>query len=84
MLQGRSMSMPPVAIILSLLFWGWVRGVAGALLAIPLTASIVIVCEHFKSTEWISNLLGRREYDIRPYSSRGCLFRTAGETERNR
>ena len=60
MLQGRSMSMPPVAIIVSLLFWGWVWGVAGALLAVPLTAAIVIVCEHFKSTEWISNLLGRR------------------------
>ena len=61
MLQGRSMSMPPVAIIVSLLFWGWVWGVAGALLAVPLTAAIVIVCEHFKSTEWISNLLGRRD-----------------------
>ena len=61
MLQGRSMSMPPVAIIISLLFWGWVWGVAGALLAVPLTAAIVIVCEHFKSTEWISNLLGRRK-----------------------
>jgi predicted PurR-regulated permease PerM len=61
MLQGRSMSMPPVAIIVALLFWGWVWGVAGALLAVPLTAAIIIVCEHFKSTEWVSTLFVRRE-----------------------
>ena len=30
MLQGRGMSMPPAAIIVALLFWGWVWGVAGA------------------------------------------------------
>jgi AI-2 transport protein TqsA len=59
MLQGRGMAMPPVAIIVALLFWGWVWGVAGALLAVPLTAALVIVCQHFKSTEWIAKLLAR-------------------------
>lgn len=59
MLQGRGMSMPPVAIIVALLFWGWVWGVAGALLAVPLTAALIIVCQHFKSTEGIAKLLAR-------------------------
>jgi AI-2 transport protein TqsA len=58
--QGRGMSMPPVAIIMALLFWGWVWGVAGALLAVPLTAAVVIVCGHFASTAWIARLLSQR------------------------
>ncbi len=59
MLQGRGMAMPPVVIIIALLFWGWVWGIAGALLAVPLTAALIIICEHFKSTEWVARLLAR-------------------------
>jgi predicted PurR-regulated permease PerM len=61
MLQGRGMAMPPVAIIVALLFWGWAWGIVGALLAVPLTAAIVIICEHFKSTKWVAGLLSRGE-----------------------
>ena len=61
MLQGRGMAMPPVAIILALLFWGWLWGPAGALLAVPLTAALIIICEHFKSTEKIARFLSRDE-----------------------
>ena len=45
------------AVIIALTFWGWVWGIAGALIAIPLTAAIVIICQHFQSTEWIAQLL---------------------------
>lgn len=61
MLQGRGMAMPPVAIIVALLFWGWVWGIVGALLAVPLTAALIIICEHFKSTSWVATLLSRGE-----------------------
>lgn len=61
MLQGRGMAMPPVAIIVALLFWGWVWGVAGALLAVPLTAALLVIGRHFKSTEGIAKLLARDE-----------------------
>jgi predicted PurR-regulated permease PerM len=61
MLQGRGMSMQPVAVIVALLFWGWLWGVAGTLLAVPLAAALIIVCRHFKSTEGIAKLLVRDE-----------------------
>lgn len=61
MLQGRRMALPPVAIIVALLFWGWVWGIVGALLAVPLTAAIIIVCQHFKSTKWVARFLAREE-----------------------
>lgn len=56
-LQGRSLSLSPVAIIVALAFWTWLWGIPGALIAVPLTAALVIVCEHFRSTTWIAKLL---------------------------
>lgn len=57
MLQGRSLSLSPVVILIALSFWSWVWGIAGALIAIPLTVAVVIICEHFGSTAWIARLL---------------------------
>lgn len=56
-LQGRSLSLSPVAIVMALAFWSWVWGIAGALIAVPLTSALVIICEHFRSTEWVARLL---------------------------
>jgi AI-2 transport protein TqsA len=60
-LQGRSLALSPVAIIVSIAFWSWVWGIAGALIAVPLTAALVIICEHFQSTEWIARLLSSQK-----------------------
>ena len=57
LLQGRSLSLSPVAVLVALSFWSWIWGIAGALLAVPITAALVIVCQHFHSTEWIAALL---------------------------
>lgn len=57
MLAGRGLSLSPIAIIVGLSFWSWVWGIAGALIAVPLTSALVIVCEHFPSTRWIAVLL---------------------------
>lgn len=57
MLQGRRLSLSPLAIVISMTFWGWLWGVAGALIAVPLTASAVIVCRHFDRSRWIAKLL---------------------------
>ena len=56
-LQGRRLSLSPLAIILAMTFWSWVWGIAGALIAVPLTAGMVIVCSHFHRTQWIAKLL---------------------------
>ena len=56
MLQGRRLPLSPVAIIVALAFWSWVWGIAGALIAVPLTVALVIICERFPSTEWIARL----------------------------
>jgi predicted PurR-regulated permease PerM len=58
-LQGRGLSLSPVAIVVALAFWGWVWGIAGVLLAVPLTAALAIACDHFRGTEWITKLLSK-------------------------
>lgn len=56
-LQGRQLSLSPLAIIVAMTFWGWMWGLAGMLLAVPLTAAMVIVCSHVDRTRWIAKIL---------------------------
>jgi predicted PurR-regulated permease PerM len=45
-LLGRKLPLNAVSIFVGLLFWGWLWGVAGAVLAVPLMVLIKIVCDH--------------------------------------
>lgn len=46
---GRRVQLNAVAITISLLFWGWVWGGMGLLLAIPITAALRVICDHTES-----------------------------------
>ena len=48
-LVGRRVRLNAVAITVSLLFWGWVWGGMGLLLAIPITAGLRVICDHTDS-----------------------------------
>jgi predicted PurR-regulated permease PerM len=45
-LEGRLMAISPFGVLLSIVFWGWLWGAVGALLAVPLTVAMVIACRH--------------------------------------
>ena len=57
-LLGQTMKLNPVLVFLSLVFWGWLWGIGGALLAVPLLAVIRIWCGHFESTRGFAAILG--------------------------
>ncbi len=57
-LYGRSMNLNPLAVLVSLVYWTWIWGAIGIVLAIPITAAIKVICDHFESLEPISVLLG--------------------------
>ncbi len=59
LLQGRRLAISPLVIVLAMAFWSWLWGIAGALLAVPLTAAIIIVCEQSERTRWFAELLTR-------------------------
>jgi len=56
-LVGRRLRLNAVAITISLLFWGWVWGGMGLLLAIPITATLRVVCDHTDSLKPIGRWL---------------------------
>lgn len=45
-LVGKRVRLNAVAITIALLFWGWVWGGMGLLLAIPITATLRVICDH--------------------------------------
>ncbi len=49
-LMGRGLNLSPLVVLLALLFWGWLWGLVGMLIAVPLTAAIKIACEQFEAT----------------------------------
>jgi predicted PurR-regulated permease PerM len=54
-MTGKISKMNPVAVFISLLFWGWLWGVWGLLLAIPIIGIVKVVSQHIKnSTPWLS------------------------------
>lgn len=56
-LIGRSLNLSPVVILLSLAVWGSLWGFAGALLAVPMTVTAMIILTQFPSTRPIAILL---------------------------
>ncbi len=45
-LIGRRTQLNPLAVTIALLFWGWLWGAVGLILAIPLTAALKIILDH--------------------------------------
>jgi predicted PurR-regulated permease PerM len=58
-LFGRRMGLSMLVVFLSLLFWAWVWGPVGALLAVPLTMVVKIALEHVPDLRWIAVLMDR-------------------------
>jgi len=56
-LLGRTIGLSPLTVLLSMLFWGWMWGPLGAILAVPLTAVGKIVLENAKGFEPYARLL---------------------------
>lgn len=57
-LLGERLNLSPVVVLLSLVFWGWLLGVVGALLSVPIASTIKIVCENFEPLRPISIMMG--------------------------
>ncbi|AWM41687.1 AI-2 transport protein TqsA [Gemmata obscuriglobus] len=57
MILGSAVGISPLVILGSLAFWGLLWGVPGMFLAVPLTAVLTIVMEHFEQTRALAKLL---------------------------
>jgi predicted PurR-regulated permease PerM len=57
-LYGKSVGLSPIAIIAAVLFWTWLWGSAGLLLATPLTVCVVVIARHIPELGFLNVLLG--------------------------
>lgn len=57
-LMGRAAQMNPVAIFVGLLFWSWVWGVWGTILAVPMMMMLKATCDRIEELQPIAELLG--------------------------
>lgn len=54
---GRGLQLNPVAIFIAILLWGWLWGIVGVLLAVPLLASFKIICERVEPLHPVAEFL---------------------------
>jgi predicted PurR-regulated permease PerM len=66
---GRRLRLNPLAVALSLLFWAWIWGAFGLILAVPLMAATKIICDYIEPLQGLGSWLGDS-------SSNGRLTRT--------
>jgi len=59
MMMGKGLNLSPVVVMLSLIFWGWVWGILGMIMAVPLTATVKIVFEEIESLRPIAILMSQ-------------------------
>jgi predicted PurR-regulated permease PerM len=76
MILSKSLQLSPLAVILAILFCGWMWGIAGGLIAAPLLAILKVVCDQFDSLKhWAAFLAG----EIPDASSSASQATSSGE-----
>jgi predicted PurR-regulated permease PerM len=48
MVLGRSLTLNPIVILVALTFWGWMWGISGMILAVPILVTFKIFCDHIE------------------------------------
>ncbi len=78
MLLGRQFGIVTSMVLLSVIFWGWVWGPIGMLLAVPITMLVKLGLESSKDLAWIAQLV-----DNPPVSRFPLPPRHSGKTNEN-
>ncbi len=55
--MGRSLTLNPVLILLSIAFWGWMWGIPGIMVAVPILAAFKIFCSHVEQMAPLAEFL---------------------------
>jgi predicted PurR-regulated permease PerM len=60
LVYGQSTGLSPIAVVLSAIFWTWLWGPIGLIIATPLTLCLVVLGRHVERLEFLDVLLGDR------------------------
>ncbi|MCK8482128.1 AI-2E family transporter [Psychroserpens algicola] len=64
--MGKSFSINVITVLIMLMLWGFIWGIPGLIMAIPITVFLKIILEQFPSTKVIASLLSGPERSITP------------------
>jgi len=56
-ITGRRLNLSPMTILISLIFWGWLWGALGMILAVPITSSLKITFEHIENLKVLAAVM---------------------------
>jgi predicted PurR-regulated permease PerM len=56
-IMGDTLDLSPVVILISLMFWGIIWGLSGALLSVPIAVMIKIICENVPEFHFVAMLM---------------------------
>ena len=59
MIMGHRLRLSPVAILIWLLIWGWMWGIPGALLAVPMLTCVKLITQRVPGWEWFAHMVER-------------------------
>jgi predicted PurR-regulated permease PerM len=55
--MGKTFSINVITVLIMLMFWGYIWGIPGLIMSIPITVFIKIILSQFPKTRVISNLM---------------------------
>jgi len=55
---ARKFRIPALVVILSVIIWGWILGIAGMVFAVPITLGILVLFQCSDELAWVNTLLG--------------------------
>ncbi|HUU38132.1 MAG TPA: AI-2E family transporter [Candidatus Desulfaltia sp.] len=58
-LMGQGLGLSPLVVLFSLFFWGWLWGIAGMIMAVPLLAVIKIICINIPALEPVAQFMSK-------------------------
>jgi len=56
-LMGEGLGLSPVVVLFFLFFWGWLWGILGMIVAVPIAALVKIVCSNIPSLRFVGELM---------------------------
>ncbi len=64
LILGRRLTLNPIMVFGAILFWGWMWGIVGVFLAVPIVTSLKIICDDVEWLKPIGLVLGHHRHPI--------------------